>query len=259
MADVERSRKIGILGGTGWPSTVHYYSELCRRSETLDHAADALRSPTTPEMCIESLDLRRAVSLIGTDGDESSWRGFDDYHRTGLRRLEGSGADFAVMASNTPHHRYAAIVEGVGIPVLNMFEALAGYCALEGHREILILGTALTMRSQVLRDAFTAQGIAASAPDTSHDRELVLDLIARLQRGDGHGVAQYIGDLVRQICVRQFVDRPLVCLACTELPLAFPASQGCASFDFEGTQYISSSVVHIEAALATAFSYRWPK
>jgi aspartate racemase len=256
MADVQRPSKIGILGGTGWPSTVHYYTELCRRSEALDLAADASSLPTTPEMCIESLDLRRAVSLIGTDGDESSWRQFDDYHREGLQRLEASGADFAVMASNTPHHRYSAIVTGVEIPVLNMFETVSQRCRLEGHREMLILGTALTMRSQILRDAFKAQGIEASAPMDSNDREAVLSLIAKLQRGDSKGAAQSIEALVHEVRLRQFVDPPTVCLACTELPLAFPARNHRAAFDCDGIRYINSSVVHIEAALSLTFSRR---
>jgi aspartate racemase len=256
MADVQCSSKIGILGGAGWPSTVHYYTELCRRSESLDLAADASRLPTTPEMCIESLDLRRAVSLIGTDGDESSWRPFDDYHREALQRLEASGANFAVMASNTPHHRYSAIVTGVDIPVLDMFEAVARRCRLEGHREMLILGTALTMRSGVLRDAFKAQGIDASAPADSDDREAVLSLISRLQRGNTRGAAPSIQSLVYKVSVRQFADTPAVCLACTELPLAFPAQLDCATFDCDGIRYINSSVVHIEAALSFAFSHR---
>jgi aspartate racemase len=256
MADQQRSKKIGILGGTGWPSTVHYYAELCRRSEALDLAADASRIPTTPEMCIESLNLRRAVSLIGTDGDESSWRQFDDYHRTGLQRLEASRADFAVMASNTPHHRYSAIVTGVDMPVLNMFEAVARRCRLEGYREVLILGTALTMRSQVLRKAFTARDIEASAPVDSDNREAVLSLISKLQRGDSEGAAQAIKALVHEVGLRQFSDPPAVCLACTELPLAFPAQHDCAAFDCDGIRYVNSSVVHIEAALSLAFSHR---
>jgi aspartate/glutamate racemase len=28
-------KKIGIVGGVGWQSTMEYYSELCRRSEQL--------------------------------------------------------------------------------------------------------------------------------------------------------------------------------------------------------------------------------
>ena len=254
MADMPRCKKIGILGGIGWPSTVHYYSELCRRSESRELQSAATRPPTTPEMCIESLDLRHAVSLLGVDGDEASWQRFDDYHRTALRRLAASGADFAVMASNTPHHRYSAIASGVDIPVLNLFEDLALYCQAEGHRQVLILGTALTMRSQVLRDAFTAKGIDASAPADNTLRQTVLTLIAKLQRGEREGAARTIGALVREASERQFMPIPAVCLACTELPLAFPARDDRASFDFDGRAYINPSVVHVQAALSLAFS-----
>lgn len=254
MDDMPQRKKIGILGGTGWPSTVHYYSELCRRSESRELQFDPTRPPTTPEMCIESLDLRYAVSLIGVDGDESSWQQFDDYHRIALKRLQASDADFVVMASNTPHHRYSAIVSGVDIPVLNLFEAVAAHCQAEGHRDVLILGTALTMRSQVLRDAFTAKGINASAPAGNNHRQAVLALIATLQRGESDGAARSIAALVRETTGRQFTATPAVCLACTELPPAFPAHHNCTSFECDGIAYINPSVVHVEAALALAFS-----
>jgi aspartate/glutamate racemase len=69
-------------------------------------------------MSIESLDVNKAISYFGTDEDETSWSQFDGYHRAALERLEASGADFALMASNTPHHRFASIVRGIRIPVL---------------------------------------------------------------------------------------------------------------------------------------------
>ena len=254
MADRPQRRKIGILGGTGWPSTVHYYSELCRRSESRELQLDSTRPPTTPEMCIESLDLRHAVSLIGVDGDEASWRRFDAYHRLALQRLEASDADFLVMASNTPHHRYSTIVSGIDIPVLNLFEAVALHCHAEGHRDVLILGTTLTMRSQVLRDAFTAKGIHASAPADDSHRQAVLALISTLQRGHGEGAARSIAALVREATGCRFTATPAVCLACTELPLAFPAHHDRASFECDGIAYVNPSVVHVEAALALAFS-----
>jgi len=76
-------------------------------------------------MSIESLDLNRAFSYIGTIGDEESWEKFDAYHRDALRRLEASGADFAIIASNTPHHRFGAITSGIRMPVISIFEAVA--------------------------------------------------------------------------------------------------------------------------------------
>lgn len=247
-------KKIGILGGTGWPSTVLYYTELCRRSEVLALAADASIAPSTPEMCIESLDLQHAVSLIGTDGDEASWGRFDAYHRAPLIRLQASGARIALMASNTPHHRFASIVQGVGISVINMFETVAKHCAHAGHSQILILGTALTMRSPALRAAFEGYGIDAQAPHDPREREDVLGVIAELQRGHTDGAAQRVRCTVRSAWARQFAGQPVVCLACTELPLAFSTFQGYSTFDGEGAHYVNSPIIHIEAALEQAFA-----
>jgi aspartate/glutamate racemase len=55
-------KKIGIVGGVAWLSTVEYYSEFCRRSEERWLRSGRPGPPATPEMSIESLDLNRAVS-----------------------------------------------------------------------------------------------------------------------------------------------------------------------------------------------------
>ncbi|HEX3685416.1 MAG TPA: hypothetical protein VHU83_22975 [Bryobacteraceae bacterium] len=94
-------KKIGIVGGVAWPSTVDYYTAICQRSEQRHLVNHLQGAPSTPEMTIECLNLSKAVSYLGIDGDEESWSQFDDYHRAALRRLEASGAEFALMASNT--------------------------------------------------------------------------------------------------------------------------------------------------------------
>ncbi len=114
-------KKSGIVGGVAWLSTVDYYTEICRRSERLHLAKNLQCAPSTPEMSIESLDLNKAFSYLGTDDDEESWSQFDEYHRAALQRLEASGAEFALIASNTSHHRFSAIVRGIGIPVISIF------------------------------------------------------------------------------------------------------------------------------------------
>ena len=81
-----------------------------------------------------------------------------------LQRLEASGADFALMASNTPHHRFASITKGVNIPVISIYDAVAKECARMGAGEVLILGTSLTMSSLRLRQEFAKQGVVAFSP-----------------------------------------------------------------------------------------------
>ncbi|MGH2347110.1 MAG: aspartate/glutamate racemase family protein, partial [Chloroflexota bacterium] len=69
-------KKIGIVGGVGWPSTVEYYTGICRQSERR-HVTERLPGvPSIPEIYIESLDISKAVAYIGTDDDEASWDQF---------------------------------------------------------------------------------------------------------------------------------------------------------------------------------------
>ena len=238
-------KKIGILGGLAWRSTVDYYAGICRRFEESTGA-----SP--PEMAIESLSFDEAASRFGRDGDEKSWDRFDAYHRDGLRRLEGSGADFAVIASNTPHHRFDSIVRGVAMPVLNLFEVAAGECARLGAREVLILGTELTMRSAVLRKVFEARGVRASPPEDAGARQAILDLLKQLRGGRTRGAVEQLSSIAAAAGVRAEGPRSVVCMACTELPLAFTKRGRAASFEFGGVTYVDTSAAHAEAAFALA-------
>jgi aspartate racemase len=203
-------------------------------------------------MSIESLDLSKAASFIGVDRDDESWSRFDEYHRCALRRLEASGADFALVASNTPHHRFDAIVRGIGIPVIHMWEEAAKECARLGAKQVLILGTAVTMRSLDFRKRFAARGVEAAGPQEDAARTLTAGLIAELQTGKTERAAERIGRIARTSFARQFTGPPVVCLACTELPLAFPEWKTLPSFSVERVTYVNSSAVHISAAFDLA-------
>jgi aspartate racemase len=229
-------KKIGIVGGVAWASTVEYYSEICRRAE-----------PATPEIGIESLDLNKAVSYLGTDGNEDSWRQFDAYHRAALQRLESSGAAFALIASNTPHHRLEAIVHGVTIPVVSIFEAVARESARIGTKQVLILGTALTMSSPVFRNEFAKYGIEAAGPNDESTRSVIIELIKDLQQGKLDGAAERLAGIAKG---------KVTCLACTELPLAFPREKRLPTFESNGILYINSTIAHVNAAVNFALDKR---
>ncbi|MES2939682.1 MAG: aspartate/glutamate racemase family protein [Pseudomonadota bacterium] len=248
MGERKAARKLGILGGVGWTSTAVYYAQLCRRSERAQQGRDTGSVSSTLEMAIESLDLARAVSLLGTDGDEASWAAFDAYHTDALLRLERSGARVAVMASNTPYHRLAAIVRGVGIPVLDLFALLAARCAAAGVRRALVLGTPTTMGSHVLHGAFAAAGVRSEVPDDARDRAELAALIDGLQKGGVPDAADRIDRLVAG-CLGADAASGMVVLACTELPLAFGAAGAQAAFTHGGVRYLDSALVHVEAAL----------
>ncbi|MGA7685248.1 MAG: aspartate/glutamate racemase family protein [Terriglobales bacterium] len=245
-------KKIGIVGGVAWPSTVVYYSELSRRGDELRLTRHANTQTMAMEMTIESLDLNRAISLWGRDDDDASWARFDEYHRGALKRLEACGAEVAVMASNTPHHRFDAIVRGVGIPVISIVDASAREAVRLGAREVLILGTPVTMRSAKFRQGFARHGIEARGPRDEQARAATEELIRELQAGQTTGAAERLGKVARESFAAEFSGRPVVCLACTELPLAFVDEKVVAAFEDGGVSYINTSGAHIDAVFEFA-------
>lgn len=245
-------KKIGIVGGVGWRSTIEYYAEICRRYEEQHAARGRDGTAPSPEIAIESLDLARSVALLGSDEIEGSWARFDEYHRDALKRLEAAGAGVALIASNTPHHRFREIVRGVGIPVVSIVDAAAAEAARIGARQVLILGTALTMESPQFRKGFAKQGIEAAGPAHAAERAATVELIEELQRGRVAGAAERLGSLARTAYTGQFRGSPVVSLACTELPLAFPEMRSRSSFEAGGVVCINTTAAHVAAVLASA-------
>ncbi|MGB9032362.1 MAG: amino acid racemase [Acidobacteriaceae bacterium] len=241
-------KKIGIVGGVGWRSTVEYYTEICQRANAWHRARKLPGTPSTPEIVIESLDLARALALLGNDRDETSWRRFDEYNRSALLRLEAAGADVALIACNTLHHRFEAIARGVRIPVISILDATAKECARLGARQVLLLGTPLAMRSAKFREAFAKHGVELATPSGEVARGKTNTLIEELQRGRLKGAAVKVGRIVKASW--PFEGDPAVCLACAELPLAFPGLSMQTCFKYAGVTYINTTAAHIDAVLA---------
>jgi aspartate racemase len=224
-------KKIGMVGGTAWPSTVHYYSLICKQSE----AAYGV----TPEFSIESLDLRHAMSLFGTDGDEASWATFDAYYVAALQRLERCGAEIAFLAAATPHHRFEAITRYAPMPVVSIVPAVAEAVVRGGFESALLLGTHVTMQSKPMRDEFARAGLLLALPGND-DREHIAALIERIQHGDTEDAATEIAAIAAgRACI----------LGCTELALAFPNELARAVITRNGAPFFNSLAIHAKAVL----------
>jgi aspartate racemase len=247
-------KKIGIVGGMAWTSTVDYYSGICRRCEQWQQTRSPGSLAQMPEIAIESLDLKTAFSYLGNDDKPQSWERFDEYHRAALRRLEASGADFAVMAANSPHHRFETITQGIEIPAINLLDVVAKAACLVGTRKILILGTALAMRSSKFREPFSKRGIDAAGPADETTSAATAALVTELQLGNLEGAADKLEKIARACFSRSQLAGSAVYLACTELVLAFPGQKDAGTFEHKGLLYLNSTALHIDAAFDFAVS-----
>ena len=245
-------KKIGMIGGVSWISTIDYYRVICELAHQRWRGNELEGPPSVPEMTIESLDINKSFGLRGTVGDESSWIGYDAYFREALLRLEQAGAEVALIASNTPHNRFESISRDTSLPIVNMFDAVAHECSSRGATHAIILGTLPTMTSTVFPNRLERSGVQAILPDSETDRNAVVRAIAALQSGDATGVADTLTELASRTVPEAHRTRSIVCLSCTELPLAFPDRADEAVFTVDGVCYLDTSVVHARAAFAAA-------
>lgn len=195
---------IGILGGISPVSTIRYYERIVelyyQRKQDYHY----------PEIVIYSLDFQHF-----TDLENSAARAiYIEEIVRGIRCLERSGANFALMAANSPHAVFKEVQSRVEIPLLSIVDVTAKKANALELEQLLLLGIKFTMQSDFYRDAFRDYGLEVISPSPSHQDEieamvfdeLVLNIIREETR-----------DRLVEIIGCYQVDG--VILGCTELPL----------------------------------------
>jgi len=244
-------KKIGILGGVGWASTVDYYRAIAKGSGAFFAARGAISPLPVPPMTIESVTQAHTRSLRGTAGDEASWAAFDAVFRRAMLTLESAGCDFALMASNTPHARLHAIRQGVSMPIISILDEAAKATAATGATTALVLGTAVTMQASNYAEALAAHDITANdqLPDTE-----IAEMQSMIDEDFYSGGSDRARTRLLAFCKRNATPGTAILLACTELPLAFPDHLDDVSFQTEGFLFVNPSAAHVAAALDLALT-----
>ncbi len=242
-------KKIGILGGVGWASTVDYYRAIAEGAGRY-FAERGHGSPLPiPPMTIESVTQAKTRALRGVAGDEESWSAFDAVFREALLTLQNAGCDFGIIASNTPHARLHAIREGVSMPILSIFDATADATASTGATKALVLGTTVTMQARNYADRLAAENITANARLPEPE---IAEMQAMIDSDFYGGASDTAHARLLAFCNKHAAPGTAILLACTELPLAFPDHLDDPVFEADGHLFINPSAAHVAAALNEA-------
>ncbi|MGB5532031.1 MAG: aspartate/glutamate racemase family protein [Acidimicrobiia bacterium] len=159
-------KTIGLLGGMSWESSIEYEriinSEIRRRLGGV-HSADLLiRSYNFDD--IEALqqanEWGRAGALLAADA----------------ARLEASGADLIVLATNTMHKVAPQIESEITIPFLHIADATADAVHRTGIDSVALLGTRYTMEQDFYRGRLADRGLDVMVPGPA-DRVFIHDVI----------------------------------------------------------------------------------
>ncbi len=223
----------GIIGGIGPESTVDYYRAIVQ--------AYRKRNPdgSYPSILINSIDLKAIVELI-TAGDLAR---LTDHLVGEMRKLSNAGADFGLLAANTPHIVFDDIQRRSPMPLISIVQATCEAARALQLKRLGLLGTRFTMQGRFYPDVFQQEGIALVTPQPDeqayvHDKymnELVLGIFLPETRE-------------RLLAILDRMRAQGVILAGTELPLLLRNAPS------SGLPLLDTARIHVDAVVGRLLS-----
>jgi aspartate racemase len=229
-------KTLGIIGGIGPGSTVDYYQTI------IELYRMRIGDGSYPPILINSIDLQRILATVGA----GELKSLTDWLLIELQKLERGGADFAIMASNTPHIVFDDLERQSPLPLISIVAETAGVAKTRGLKRPGLFGTRFTMQGPVYPNVFAVQEMVVVSPEPAdldyiHEKymsELVAGVFLPETR---HGLLA----IVDRMAERSEIDG--VVLGGTELPLILrePAHNGIP--------LLNTTRIHCEAAVNRMF------
>ena len=227
-------KKIGLIGGMSWESSLVYYKIINEK------VREMLGGFHSSKCVMESVDFAE-IEKLQHRGD---WNSLNKIMVDAAKNLENAKADLIVLCTNTMHLCSEEIINNVSIPFLHIAAATGEKIKERKIKKVLILGTKFTMEKEffkkILKDDF---GIEVIIPNET-DREIVHQIIynelvhGKIESNSKKEYQRIINDSIKN-------GAEGVILGCTEIPLLIKAKDlGIPAFD--------TTKIHAESAVVFA-------
>jgi len=230
-------KTLGIIGGIGPESTIDYYRRI------IELYRQRKQDGSYPTIIINSIDMKKMLDFI----EANQLVSLTEYLSAEVQKLAKAGADFGLMASNSPHIVFDELSSQSPIPLLSIVEAACQATKRLGLKRVGLLGTRFSMQGPYYPDVFSREGITVITPtlkeqDYIHDKymnELVQGVILSETR-DG------LLAIVERLKTRENIEGLI--LGGTELPLILREES------YKGMPFLDTTKIHVEKAVAHILS-----
>ncbi len=225
-------KKIGLVGGISWVSTIDYYRYL---NEGINEKLGGLNFA---ECMLYSLNFG--------DIHAKTWYKSFDLLLNACKNLQNSGADAIVLCANTAHLFAEELQNALSIPIIHIVEETAKTIQQQGLKKIGLLGTQFTMEMDFFKNGLKKHGIEPLIPALQKDRDFIQHTLKE-ELGRGIIKAETKQEYLKIITQLIQDGAEGIILGCTEIPLLL-SQQDCSVPVFDTTK------IHAQAAVAFALS-----
>lgn len=223
---------VGILGGVGPESTIEYYRKIiaayCERNSQGDY----------PQIIINSINMKKMLDLIANEK-------FDEvtsYLVSELGKLAASGADFGLLASNTPHIVFDRVRQSSPLPLISIVEATCEKTLEMSFHRVGLFGTKFTMQGEFYDQVFSQHDIQVFTPDEIDQSYIHNKYMGELVKGDIRDETK-VGLIAIAAKMKRVHNIQGLILGGTELPLILKND------DIPDIHVLDTTEIHVESIL----------
>jgi aspartate racemase len=200
-------KKIALLGGTSWPSTIEYYTELNQRIN------QELGGFHSCPMILYNIDYHEIKSQY-----PNGWNEIPKLLKVEIENILSLDPDGLIICNNTLHKAYDLIRDEmqISIPVFHIIELTKSYILEKRWSRILLLGTRFTMEDDYFKKPLIEAGIQVEIPELAERIEIQARQTELAKGNYQEEFSEYFQKLSDK-----YADYDAFILGCTELPLPF--------------------------------------
>lgn len=227
------TRTVGIVGGIAPESTIEYYRQIIASYRRHSPAEDY------PSIIINSINLRRMLSLVAAN----ELAAVTDYLLEAIEKLAQAAADFAVLASNTPHLVFDELRARSRLPLISIVEATCAEAEALGLKRVGLFGTRFTMQGRFYPEVFRSAGIEVVVPDEAEQDYIHMHYMNELVNGIFlPDTKKGLLEIVDQLKERSHVQG--IILGGTELPLILRDAE------HNEVHFLDTTSIHVKRIVA---------
>ncbi|WP_445452442.1 aspartate/glutamate racemase family protein [Flavobacterium sp. 25HG05S-40] len=197
-------KKIGLVGGISWTSTLDYYKFI---NEGVNIKLGGLNFA---ECIIYSLNFGDIYT--------QSWDNSYELLHNACNSLKKSGAEGIALCANTAHLYADRLQEELNMPIIHIVAETAKKINQKGFKKIGLLGTKFTMEMDFYRNKLETFGLEVLVPDEQETRDYI-QFTLREELGIGF-INPETKEKYKEI-IKNLVQKGAECivLGCTEIPM----------------------------------------
>jgi len=230
MGMIEASKRFAVIAGLGTPAAHYYYENLVAACERRGTAADFFMA---------NANFQSVLAMILADDRMA----LAQYFASLIEDLRKGGAGTVALSAVMPHICMDELETLSSLPVIDIVDVLSVHLERTNIHSIALLGTEVTMRSQLFGRLKDFRICAMSDEEISHVQQIYTS-IQRVGHASPEAVAylrSLCGDLYRQRGAQEIL------VAGTDLAAEFDAE----TVDFP---FVNAAEIHVEAVAHWASS-----